>query len=225
MLLDVLGNAGNYSFLDIIIRILSSIAVVFVVMPLYSLARAYVATKLGDPTPRYSGDLTINPFAHIDYFGALLTLLVGIGFTKGVRINPRNFDNPKKGMALVSLAGPLACILSSFISIFIYYFLLYTYFNTEVEIFYHISSFFSFIAVISANIAVFNLIPLPPFDGGMILAMFLPSRLYNKMVYYERYIYFGVLLLLVTDILTGPIILVRTLLIRILEIIPRILFF
>ncbi len=225
MLLDALRNIGNYSFLDIFIRILSSVAVVFVVMPLYSFARAYVATRLGDPTPRYSGDLTINPFAHIDYFGALLTILVGIGFSKGVRINSRNFNNPKKGMALVSLAGPLACILSSFVSIFIYYFLQSIYFNTQIEIFYHISSFFSFIAVISANIAVFNLIPLPPFDGGMILAMFLPERLYYKLVYYERYIYFGVMLLLVTNILTVPIILVRNLLIGILEIIPRLLFF
>ena len=95
--------------------ILSVALVVFLSTPIHEFAHAITAVKLGDPTPRYMGRTTINPFAHIDNFGALLILIFGFGWAKPVPVNSRNFNNPKKGMALTALAGPVSNIILAFI--------------------------------------------------------------------------------------------------------------
>ena len=94
-----------------IIALFAAVFVVFCTMPVHEYAHALVATKLGDPTPRLSGRLTLNPMAHIDWIGALMILLVGFGYAKPVSVNPRNFKNPKAGMAITAVAGPISNLL------------------------------------------------------------------------------------------------------------------
>ena len=90
--------------------ILSVAVVIFLSTPIHECAHAVTAVKLGDNTPKYMGRTTLNPFAHIDNIGSLLILLFGFGWAKPVQVNSYNFRNPKKGMALTAIAGPISNI-------------------------------------------------------------------------------------------------------------------
>ena len=106
---------GGYTPIEILVSVFALAFVIFCTMPVHEYAHALVASKLGDNTPRLSGRLTLNPMAHIDWIGALMIILVGFGYAKPVPINPRNFKNPKKGMALTAVAGPIANILMAMV--------------------------------------------------------------------------------------------------------------
>ena len=205
MLINLITNVlrgANINYLTVIINLLSSIAVVFLTMPVHEFAHAFVADKLGDPTPRYTGRLTINPFKHIDYTGAAFIILFGFGWAKPVQVNTRYFNNPKRDMAITALAGPVSNILMSFILLIIRNtFLLIP----GVSYYSMISLFLTFIAEINVYLAVFNLIPVPPLDGSRLLSAFLPYKYYYALMRYERYIFYGILLLLFTGVLSGPI--------------------
>lgn len=193
--------SGSLDFWNVIVYLLSTLAVIFITMPIHEFAHAFVATKLGDPTPRYQGRLTINPFAHIDYFGALAMLAVGVGWANPVRINARNFKNSKTGMALTAFAGPVSNVILAVISLLIGKIFLVL----PITIGSYIYMFFNMIAVLSVYLAVFNFIPIPPFDGSRILFAILPDRYYFKVMQYERYLMIGLLLLVATGALSGPI--------------------
>ena len=205
MLINLITNVlrgANINYLTVIINLLSSIAVVFLTMPVHEFAHAFVADKLGDPTPRYTGRLTINPFKHIDYMGAAFIILFGFGWAKPVQVNTRYFNNPKRDMAITALAGPVSNILMSFILLIIRNtFLLIP----GVSYYSMLSLFLTFIAEINVYLAVFNLIPVPPLDGSRLLSAFLPYKYYYALMRYERYIFYGILLLLFTGVLSGPI--------------------
>ena len=185
-----------------IIYILSALAVIFLTSPIHEFAHGFIADRLGDPTARYQGRLTLNPFAHIDYMGALGILLVGFGGARPVPVNPYNFRNPKRDMAFVAVAGPLSNIVAAFVCMVLANLVLVT---TRALAFYYVFSFFYFIAQINVRLAVFNLIPVPPLDGSRILAQFLPNRIYYKLMQYERYIYFILIILVFSGSLSGPI--------------------
>ena len=102
-MLFTLIRGGN--FIDAIVFVLSSVFVVFLVLPIHEFAHALTATKLGDNTAKWQGRLSINPMRHIDWFGAVMIILVGFGWAKPVPVNPARFRHPKSDMALVSLAG------------------------------------------------------------------------------------------------------------------------
>ena len=187
----------------IIAAVFSSLAVVFLTLPLHEFSHALAATKLGDPTPRYQGRLTLNPFAHIDYLGALCIILFGFGWAKPVAINARNFKNPKWGMVISAAAGPLSNILAAFVSLLLY--------NT-VSAFLPINTvtyivlwFLSYLAQINVYLAVFNLLPIPPLDGSRVLFAVLPAKYYFAIMRYERYIYIALLALLWVGVLSVPI--------------------
>lgn len=196
--------SGNIDFISVIIYILSSLAVIFLTLPVHEFAHGFAATKLGDPTPRYQGRMTLNPFAHIDWIGAACILLFGFGWAKPVQVNSNNFRNPKRDMAITALAGPLSNLIVAFAALLINNILSLIAVKTLVSAFYYIGFFFYYIALINVSLAVFNLIPIPPLDGSRLLSALLPYRYYYALMRYERYIFFGLIALLWIGVLDIP---------------------
>lgn len=190
---------------NLIIYVFSMAFVVFCTLPIHEFAHAWVATKLGDQTPRLQGRLTVNPMAHISPMGALMILLVGFGYAKPVGVNPRNFKDPKKGMALVAIAGPISNLIMGFIAEFFAVLCVRLSNGSGNETMLSaIYLFFWFAASVNVQLAVFNLLPIPPLDGSRILQLLIPSKYYFKVMQYERYIVLVVFALLFTGILTVP---------------------
>ena len=206
MLLDLIrgGNA-----LSIFMGVCVSAFVVFCVMPIHEYSHALVATKLGDQTARLSGRLTLNPMAHISPWGAIMILLVGFGYAKPVPVNVRNtkMKNKKVAMALIALAGPLSNLIIGFLSVMVRYIIIVAASKRGGEMttaIFALNIFFQYSAIININLAVFNLIPIPPLDGSRILFAILPSKFYFGIMKYERYIMAAMILLLLTGVLTTP---------------------
>ena len=196
--------SGNIDFISVIIYILSSLAVIFLTLPVHEFAHGFAATKLGDPTPRYQGRMTLNPFVHIDWIGAACILLFGFGWAKPVQVNSNNFRNPKRDMAVTALAGPLSNLIVAFAALLINNILSLIALKTLISAFYYLGFFFYYIALINVSLAVFNLIPIPPLDGSRLLSALLPYRYYYALMRYERYIFFGLIALLWIGVLDIP---------------------
>ena len=203
---------GDLSAIDLIVYIGSMCFVVFCATPLHEYAHALIAVKLGDDTPKLRGRLTINPMAHIDPIGALMIFLVGFGYAKPVSVRMRRFKNPKVGMALVALAGPVCNLIQALISLLIVnglmaamkYMVLSLSMLEMIKPIGYICTFFIFAAQINVNLAVFNLLPVPPLDGSRIATVLLPQKYYFKVMQYERYIMYALMILLFLNVLDGP---------------------
>lgn len=200
MLFDIIRSGGDK--LEVIIGLCVSIFVVFCTMPIHEYAHAFVATKLGDNTPRLQGRLTLNPLAHIDIMGALMILIVGFGYAKPVSVNPRNFKNPKGGMALTALAGPVSNLIMAFVFCILSVFTMRV--NSAATIVSVAKFFFYYAASINVGLAIFNLIPIPPLDGSRIINLIIPEKYYFKIMKYERYIIIGVFALIFFGVLDLP---------------------
>ncbi len=213
-------RSGEISLLIIIV--LSRMFVVLCCMPVHEMAHAYAAYKCGDDTAKLKGRLTINPFAHLDLIGTLMILFFGIGYANPVPVNPARLKHPRKNMALISFAGPLANIIMSFIFIFLTYFLMFI--APTNNVIYMVASFFSYAAQVNVTLAVFNLIPIPPLDGSKILTAVLPDKIYFSLMRYERYIMIGLFVLLFLGVLNGPITWLSNILLNIISFIPSLIF-
>lgn len=193
-----------------LVTIASTLITIFLVMPIHEWAHGFVAYKLGDNTAKYSGRLSLNPLKHIDPLGAASMILFRFGWAKPVPVDPRNFKNPKLGMALTALAGPTTNLFAALISMIglysIYYFSATMVVKDEfaIKMLSFVAAFLMGFVQINVGLAVFNLLPLPPLDGYRILAAFLPDKFIYKYYQYETYIMFAVFFLLFTNILTGP---------------------
>lgn len=181
--------------------------VLLTAIPIHECAHAWASNKLGDPTAKNLGRLTLNPLPHLDLIGSVLMLFTGFGWAKPVPVTTRNFKNVKKGMILTALAGPAANILLALLSLILYklwcyflYPLLAINFTTASAI----AQIFYIMCLLNINLTVFNLIPIPPLDGSRVLTAVLPARLYYKVMQYEQYIIYGVFIILMLGWLDGP---------------------
>ncbi len=189
------------NFFNIVVRAI----VLLTAIPIHEAAHAYVADKMGDPTGKYMGRLTLNPMAHFDLLGSLSMILVGIGWAKPVPVNPRNFRDPKKGMALSAAAGPISNLIVALFSLAVAKLLMYLNFLVGVNtIFSTLFTIFNTMCWINISLAIFNLIPIPPFDGSRIFNYFLSDKFYFKIMEYEQFIVIGLMLLIFTGILDWP---------------------
>lgn len=187
-------------------EILVHAIVLFTAIPIHEAAHAYAADRLGDPTARYRGRLTLNPMAHFDLVGSLAMLLTGIGWAKPVPVNALNFKDSKKGMAITAAAGPISNLCVAAISLCVAKIIMYAAYgvgiNSVVSTLYTV---FYNMCYINISLAIFNLIPIPPFDGSRIFNYFLPDKLYFKIMQYEQYLYIGLFIVLFSGILDLPI--------------------
>lgn len=200
---------GGFSIQNALMHILAVSFIVFLVMPLHEFAHGFVAYKLGDKTAKNMGRLRFSPAAHIDPIGALMILLVGFGWAKPVPVNPRNFKNPKVGMAITAVAGPVSNLLAALVGGLFVNGLIALVYNVSMPEFMYtvlnlIYTFFSYFLSVNISLAVFNLIPIPPLDGSKILFAFLPDKLVYKIYQYERQFNTALILLIALGALTGP---------------------
>lgn len=190
---------------DFIFKTLISLLVLFTCIPVHECAHALVADKLGDPTPRNQGRITLNPFAHLTLWGSIMLVFVGFGWGKPVSVNPNNFKHPKRDMALTALAGPASNLLLAFLAMIVYKVVLFTvYYSSDVSLSYYLTIVFYLVVVLNISLAVFNFIPIPPLDGAKIFGAVIPERIYFKIMRYEQFIIIAVLILIYTGILNGP---------------------
>ena len=202
MLFDILFSDGD--LLPSILAFLFTAPIFLMSLVLHEVAHGYVAFKLGDPTAKMRGRLTLNPLKHIDPLGAVMMLLCGYGWAKAVPVNPNYFKNPKKGMALVALAGPSTNLILAFLSLMSYAILMRFVPITNIFI-YAVALFFYFSATLNVTYAVFNMIPIPPFDGSRVLFAFLPDKYYFGVMRYERVIMLIVLVGMASGVLFTPV--------------------
>ena len=152
---------------------------------IHEFAHALVADRLGDPTPRAAGRLTLNPLSHLDPLGTIMIFIARFGWGKPVPIDPYNFSSPRRDEILVALAGPASNI----------------FFGIVLGIFYQITGIYhpviQIIAVTNFYLAFFNLLPLPPLHGSKIFLNLLPIETAQKwQEAFDRYGYFLIIILL-----------------------------
>jgi len=210
MLSRLLGGS-TLEILDILI----SLPCIMIALSFHEAAHGYAAYKMGDPTARNFGRLTLNPLKHLDLFGSLCMLLCGFGWAKPVPINTRYFKNQKKGMAISALAGPLTNIALGIIGLILFRITVVSlvasgsfisfqgglYYarglsKTAVAFIEAVLLFLGTFSSLNLSLAFFNLIPVPPFDGSRVLFTFLPDKYYFGIMKYENYILIAVLVLL-----------------------------
>ena len=195
-----------------LIQIAMCLPIVFLSLSLHESAHGFLAYKCGDPTARNLGRITLNPVKHLDPIGLLSMLLLGYGWAKPVPVNSRNFRKPKAGMILTAVAGPVSNLLLGFVFAVILRFTYIPLFKAMWEastdqqamILQYVIIFIYLAAQLNVSLALFNLIPIPPYDGSRILFALLPAKAYFKIVPYERYINIIFVVLLIAGVFTTP---------------------
>src|SRR3989338_1748063 len=177
------------------------IALAFIVglvagITIHEASHALVAYRLGDPTAKLAGRLTLNPASHLDLIGTLALLIVGIGWGKPTPFDPFNLRNIKRDSALISVAGAASNFILAFLLSVPYLIAFFTqHLNLTINSIYQILSIIIWINLI---LGVFNLIPIHPLDGFKVLAGLLPRDWYHDFIGTERYGIFILLFLLIT---------------------------
>lgn len=195
------SNFGRFNMLSLI-NILINVPITLIALTGHEFAHAWVSTKLGDPTPRYEGRLSLNPMAHLDITGTILMILTGFGWAKPVSINPTYYKDRKKGMALTAVAGPLSNFIMAFFGVLIgtLILILGNFLGWSESVLRNVNMLFYLFAFRNLCFMVFNLIPIPPLDGSKVLGLFIPNRTYYTILQYERYSIILIMILSLTGV-------------------------
>ncbi len=169
--------------------------VLLVCLPIHECAHAWMADKLGDPTGRLAGRISLNPVRHLSLMGTLMIMLFGFGYAKPVPVGIRNFPPEKrKGyFALTAAAGPISNLIMACLFILgsnlVYFLALRGHYVVNFT-----QALYTLLvngSIINISLAVFNMLPVPPLDGSRLFTAALPDRIYYKLMSYERYFMFG----------------------------------
>lgn len=211
LILLVILNIVNGGFINMGTWILNKILVlpaILIGLCFHEFAHGFVSDRLGDPTPKLQGRLTVNPKAHIDPFGFIALLIAGFGWGKPVEIDPRYYKHRRRDELLVALAGIIMNLLIAIVFAFIVKIILIIspgiYANAVGKI---IMTILQNVIIINIVLMVFNLLPVPPLDGFNVLTEIFNLRKYDW--YYSYYRFGGFLLLLlvflnITDLFLTP---------------------
>lgn len=179
-------------------------AAVLLCLTVHETCHGLAACALGDPTARSRHRLSLNPLRHIDWFGLLMMFAVGFGWAKPVPVDPRYFKDPKRGMAVTALAGPVSNLLLAALAIGISKGIYLSGYYTPA-----LDAVFTFclytLAPLSVGLGLFNLVPIPPLDGAKVLGALLPDETYFRIMRYERYGMLALILLSFTGVGSGVI--------------------
>ena len=185
-----------------LLTLLISAAAALLCITLHELSHGFVAWRLGDPTAKNAGRLTLNPIKHLDLFGLLMMLIAKVGWAKPVPVDIRYFKHPKQGMALTALAGPAANFLTALAA------------TAIASLIYHIAPLhpvwvavlclLSNLALLGVGMGLFNLIPISPLDGSKILFALLPDRIYYQILRYERFVGVALIILVLLGAFSRP---------------------
>ena len=207
-MLRLLSSGGDLK--NWLIQLLLSLPIILLSLTVHEYSHGLIASKLGDKTAENLGRLTLNPLKHIDPMGFLAMLLFGFGWAKPVPVNTRNFKKPRRDMALTAIAGPVSNLLLAVLFAILYEIAVMV-FSRMTELPDGVISFAGTLALFlwlgsyfNVMLAVFNLLPVPPFDGSRFFYVFLPVKWYFRVMKYERYIMLGIMgILLVESFLLG----------------------
>lgn len=200
---------------EMALRLLTGAIVLLICMPVHEFAHALAASRMGDTTAKEAGRVTLNPLKHLDPLGSIMMLAsavagMGFGWAKPVPVNASRFRNPRLGMGLTAAAGPISNLIMAWLGMVFYKIIGHSYTfhlfgggaaNPVAE---GAMTIFTQFILLNVGLAVFNLLPVPPFDGSRILLMVLPEKAYFGVMKYERYIMFGIMGLLMFGILSEP---------------------
>ena len=193
---------------ELITKIILLAPPILLALTLHEFAHGYVAYRLGDPTAKSLGRLTLNPISHLDPIGTIAFFLINIGWAKPVPVNGMYFRNPKKDMLWVALAGPVTNLCLAVASAIIAK-ILYLLYSGLPDVFFVSAFFIPVLAMLEASIwinlvlCVFNFLPIPPLDGSRILMGVLPDEMARSYASFERYGFIVILLLAFTGVLSS----------------------
>ncbi|MBR7095249.1 MAG: site-2 protease family protein [Clostridia bacterium] len=194
-----------------LVDILLSVPAVLIALTVHEYAHGYAAWRLGDPTARSLGRLSLNPLRHLDPIGALCMLFFRFGWARPVPINTRYFKKPRRDMAITALCGPLSNFVLSFLGAFLYLAFLALFSRlispTTPRFFYllmqYTLTFLYIFHFVNLTLGLFNCLPVPPLDGSRFLLVFLPPRAYFAVMRYERYVSLALILCLAFGLFDG----------------------
>ena len=170
---------------------------------LHELSHGYTAYRLGDDTAKNAGRLTLNPIAHLDWFGLFAMAIFHFGWAKPVPVNMYKFQNPKRGMAITALAGPVSNFFIAVVFLFLYGLTYYAMAVRGDAVSQTIHDLMLTTAVMSLSLGIFNLIPIPPLDGSKVLFSLLSDEAYDRLMHYERYGMIVMVVLVATGATSG----------------------